>query len=191
MDEDADDSETIAWSLAGDRAAFLELFTRHSTAVHAYLARRAGRAEADDLLAEVWLQAFRSRSNFEGSWTDARPWLFGIARNILRAHWRIRLRADPRYPDLEFDPWAEVDARIAAGALGDALRDALGRLSDDEREVLLLVAWEHLSPTEAAVALNIPAGTARSRLHRARQVLQGELEVQLETPRLRIWKEAP
>ena len=69
------------------------------------------------------------------------------------------------------DPWPEVDARLDAEALGASLRRAVLALSEDEREVLLLVAWEHLTPTEAAVTLGIPPGTARSRLHRARALI--------------------
>lgn len=172
---DDNDAEAIAWSLAGDRDAFLELFNRHASAVHGYLSRRGGVDNADDLLAEVWLQAFRSRSTYDGHYADARPWLYGIARNVLRAHWRIQSRLNTSSLESTFDPWAEVDARIAALELAEPLRRALSSLSDDEREVLLLVAWEHLSPTQAAVVLNIPPGTARSRLHRARSLVRAEI----------------
>ena len=65
--------------------------------------------------------------------------------------------------------WGEVDARIDAQALRNQLRAALGVLSPSERELLLLVAWEGLTPTEAAQALGISQGAARIRLHRARQ----------------------
>ncbi|GAA1596070.1 hypothetical protein GCM10009804_60770 [Kribbella hippodromi] len=67
--------------------------------------------------------------------------------------------------------WSAVDARLDAVAAGNALRDALMALPEVERELLLLVAWEELSPSDAARVLGIPAGTARSRLHRARERL--------------------
>ena len=75
-------------SRSGDPAAFLELFWDHGPAVHAYLARRTGRQDADELLSDVWLQAFQSRASYDHRVADARPWLYGVARNVLRAHWR-------------------------------------------------------------------------------------------------------
>jgi RNA polymerase sigma-70 factor (ECF subfamily) len=70
------------------------------------------------------------------------------------------------------DPWPDIDGRLVASAhLGD-LKTALRALPPDDREVLLLVAWEELTPSEAAAVLGIPAGTARSRLHRARAVVR-------------------
>ncbi len=165
--------------VAEDRVAFLELFDRHADAVHAYLERRVGRHEADDLLAEVWLRAFSSRSSYRGDWPDGRPWLYGVARNTVRAHWQQRSRRGRMDPTISTDPWPEVDARLDAEALGSSLRRAVLALSEEEREVLLLVAWEHLSPTEAAVTLGIPPGTARSRLHRARAVLGEQMTEEL------------
>jgi RNA polymerase sigma-70 factor (ECF subfamily) len=171
MPERRSDAEAVARSRAGDQGAFLELFDRHADAVRAYLERRAGRQEADDLLAEVWLRAFASRATYRGDWPNGRPWLYGIARNTLRVHWQDLARNQGGHGSKAADPWPEVDARLDAEAIGGSLRRALLALSDEEREVLLLVAWEHLSPTEAGIALGIPPGTARSRLHRARMLL--------------------
>jgi RNA polymerase sigma-70 factor (ECF subfamily) len=67
-----------------DRDEFVALFWQHGTAVNAYLSRRAGRQDADDLLGEVWLQAFRSCARFDRRWPSALPWLYGIAHNVLR-----------------------------------------------------------------------------------------------------------
>jgi RNA polymerase sigma factor (sigma-70 family) len=169
------DAQAVARSRTGDRLAFLELFDRHADAVRAYLERRVGRHEADDLLAEVWLRAFSSRDTYRGEWPDGRPWLYGVARNTLRDHWGNRERDRRGEGTTTSDPWPEVDARLDAEALGETLRQAVLTLSVDEREVLLLVAWEHLSPTEAAITLGIPAGTARSRLHRARATLDKQM----------------
>jgi RNA polymerase sigma factor (sigma-70 family) len=173
------DARAVARSRAGDRMAFLELFDRHAEAVRAYLERRVGRDEADDLLAEVWLRAYSSRASYRGDWPDGRPWLYGVARNTVRVHWHKRSRDQGVDGTLASDPWPEVDARLDAEALGVTLRRAVLALSAEEREVLLLVAWESLSPTEAAVTLGIPPGTARSRLHRARSLLGEQMTEEL------------
>jgi RNA polymerase sigma-70 factor (ECF subfamily) len=172
---DETDVEIVSWSVIGDSSTFVELTSRHSAAIHRYLSRRAGRAQADDLLGEVWVQAFRSRASYDHSWPDARPWLYGIARNVLRAHWRASARPTPRIPAAVTDPWANVDDQLDAAARHHELEQALESLTEEEREVLLLVAWEQLSQAEIAFMLGIPPGTVRSRLHRARAVMRGEL----------------
>ncbi|MDA8271502.1 MAG: RNA polymerase sigma factor [Actinomycetota bacterium] len=173
---DETDEQLLGWSKAGDKAAFVEIFWRHGSAVHAYLSRRTGRQDADDLLSEVWLRAFRGRTSYDCRYPDARPWLYGIARNVLRAHWR---EADRPLAFTEeaaaTDPWSDADRRLDAAAQVEMLRPTLATLSADEREVLLLVVWEQLSPAEVAVALGIPQGTARSRLHRALSALRCEV----------------
>ena len=85
------DGTLIERSVRGRPDAFVEVVRRHELAVHGFLARRAGRQVADDLLGEVWTRAFAGRDGFDpGRHQDARPWLYGIARNVLRAHWRGR-----------------------------------------------------------------------------------------------------
>ena len=148
----------------------MELLGRHGEAVHAYLARRCGRDDADDLLSEVWVHAYEARAGYDGRWLDARPWLYGIAGTCCgptggAAPW---LHGD----SASSDPWPDVDARLDAAAQIPALRRALAGLRGDDRAVLLLVVWEGLAPAEVAIVLGIPAGTARSRLHRARTTLR-------------------
>ena len=170
----ASDAELIARSLADDGEAFVEVIRRHEAAVGAYLTRRAGRGAAEELLGEVWVAAFGSRENYDRSFPDARPWLFGVALNTLRRHWRSRRAEDP-VPDVTslaagWDPWPAVDERIDGAAV---LRTALAHLRPEEREVLTLVAWEGLTTADAARALGMPAGTARRLLHQARLALRG------------------
>jgi RNA polymerase sigma-70 factor (ECF subfamily) len=158
-------------------AAFTTLVERHSAALHAYFARRVP-AAADDLLGEAWLQAYAARRGYDARRGTARAWLFGVARNILAAH--LRRTATTRHggeaaAGAAVDPWQAVDRRLDAAALAPALRTALAALPAEEREVLLLVAWEELTPTEAAAVVGVPAGTARSRLHRARGRLRARL----------------
>jgi RNA polymerase sigma-70 factor (ECF subfamily) len=166
------DASLVSRSVAEDPAVFVELLRRHGLAVHAYLARRCGSDDADDLLSEVWLHAFGARATYDRRWPDARPWLYGIARNVLRTHWRRQRRPSPPGERGSSDPWPDVDARLDAVAQAAALRRALAALPDDDRAVLLLVTWEGLAPAEVAIALAIPPGTARSRLHRARTSLR-------------------
>jgi DNA-directed RNA polymerase specialized sigma24 family protein len=76
--------------------------------------------------------------------------------------------------ELPHDPWDEVDEDLDAGRLRAALMGGLNALRPEDREMLLLVAWEGLTPSEAAITLGIPAGTARWRLHRARRIFRTE-----------------
>jgi len=172
------DAELIGRSLAGDGQAFMEVIARHEVAVGAYLARRAGRAAAEDLLGDVWVAAFESRRTYDRSFAEARPWLYGVALNQLRRYWRSR-PAEDLVPDVTrlaggWDPWPSVDASVDTRAV---LRAALARLRPEEREVLTLVAWEDLSAADAARVLGKPAGTARRLLHQARMALLNVPEV--------------
>jgi RNA polymerase sigma factor (sigma-70 family) len=169
------DAELIGRSLAGDGESFVEMISRHDVAVGAYLRRRVGRSVAEDLLAEVWIAAFGSQGTYDCAYDDARPWLFGVARNTLRRHWRRGRPEDlvDSIGDLASgsDPWPAVDDRVDGAAV---LRNALAHLRLLESEVLTLVVWEELSIADAARALGIPAGTARYALHQARLSLRSQ-----------------
>ncbi|MEV4310731.1 sigma-70 family RNA polymerase sigma factor [Actinocrispum sp. NPDC049592] len=172
------DAELIGKSLDGDGEAFVELICRHERAIGAYLTRRVGREAAEDLLGEVWVAAFESRSTYDRAYPEARPWLYGVALNKMRRHWRSRPAEDP-VPDATslangWDPWSAVDARVDTQSV---LRSVLARLQPEEREVLTLVAWEDLTVADAARALGMPAGTARRLLHQARTALRTAPEV--------------
>src|SRR4051812_49955570 len=91
----ASDADLIGRSLDGDVDAFVEVVERHEVAVGSYLARRAGRDAAEDLLGEVWVAAFESRRSYDRSYDDARPWLYGVALNRLRRYWRSPPAPDP------------------------------------------------------------------------------------------------
>lgn len=149
---------------------FEQLVKDLSPRVFRYLARRVP-AHADDLLSEVWLAAYRSRDTFRPDRGSAAAWVHGIARNVVATHLRRQSAQEAvaiAGADAVTDEWSEIDARLDARAVSRLLRDALAALPSEEREILLLVAWDELTPTEAATVLDIPAGTARSRLHRAR-----------------------
>jgi RNA polymerase sigma factor (sigma-70 family) len=171
-----DDAAILAASVT-DPETFTLIFDRHAPTLHRYVVRRLGPEVAEDVVAEVFLAAFRRRTRYDQAYGDARPWLYGIASNEIAQHrrqearrWRLlaELAPDPATPD-HADP---ADARVSAQAARPALARALGRLSRGEREVLLLLAWEELSYEEIATALDIPIGTVRSRLSRARAKLR-------------------
>jgi RNA polymerase sigma factor (sigma-70 family) len=175
----AADSAVIGASLA-EPERFAALFDRHAPVIYRYLASRAGRAAADDLTAETFLVAFRRRASYDLACADALPWLYGVATRVLAQHrredarqLRIRLAA---IPDLDEPGHGErVAGDVTAGALRGALADALAELPTGDRDVVLLIAWEQLSYDEVARALEIPVGTVRSRLNRARTRLRGAL----------------
>ncbi|MFF3518705.1 RNA polymerase sigma factor [Streptomyces sp. NPDC004393] len=183
-DRDGDSDAQLTRS-AQDAAAFALLVEQYSRALHGYFARRVPGA-ADDLLSEAWLQAFAARGTFDPAVGTARGWLFGVARNVLSGHLR-RAGRDAGGPTPEVDdPWHAVDQRLDARALAPRLRRALADLPAEERELLLLVAWEQLTPSEAASVVGIPAGTARSRLHRARGRLREQLAPPPHAPHLAV-----
>ncbi|MEV0570144.1 sigma-70 family RNA polymerase sigma factor [Dactylosporangium sp. NPDC050588] len=152
---------------ANDRDAgwFRDVYARHYADVVRYGLRRLdGTAAAEELAQEVFLVAWRRRGEVP---EPALPWLYGVGRRLLANHRRARRTAP------------------APGALGDhpaadrhdgltellAVRAALTRLSDDDQEILRLVAWEQLSVAEAALVLSCGVTAARVRLHRARRRL--------------------
>jgi RNA polymerase sigma factor (sigma-70 family) len=186
----ASDAELIGWSLAGDGDAFVEVIRRHQGAVWAYLVRRVGRELAEDLLSEVWVAALHSRSSYDRSFPEARPWLFGIARNVLRGRSLSRSPEDATddWADLlqGFDPWPAIDERIDGAAI---LRRVVQGLAEEQRDVLLLVVWEQLTAAEAARALGIPAGTARYRLHQARVALRASSGIWTLLTQFKVAKE--
>lgn len=174
--DDRTDAQVIAAS-HGDPTVFALVFDRHYDSVHRYLARRVGIDLADDLAAETFTTAFDVRRRYGTEYPDARPWLFGIATNLVRHHRRGEARRLRAYARLDRPAEAEgglegVDARLDAERMGPALAEALTRLSDGDRDTLLLFAWADLRYEEIAVALRVPVGTVRSRLNRARRRLR-------------------
>lgn len=166
------DGVLIERSVNGRPDAFVVVVQRHEVAVHGFLARRAGHQAADDLLGEVWVRAFAARGGYDPKHEDARPWLYGIARHVLRAHWRASQGTGHPGAEKAVDPWDDVVDRLDSVARAQELMPAVRALPPGERDVLLLVAWEQLTPAEAAMVLGVPPGTARSRLHRARAALR-------------------
>ncbi|MFG2004078.1 RNA polymerase sigma factor [Spirillospora sp. NPDC048911] len=175
-----DDAELIAWSRS-EPERFAPLFHRHAPLIHRYIARRLSADAADDLMAETFLIAFRRRHRYDLDRADARPWLYGIATNLIARHraaevrkYRLLERVGPGGHPAEDMGDAVVD-RVAAQSLHGPLAGTLADLPARVRNVLLLVAWADLSYEEVAEALDVPVGTVRSRLHRARRRLRDAL----------------
>jgi RNA polymerase sigma-70 factor, ECF subfamily len=195
VDPEQPDGAVIAAS-ARDPALFAVVFSRHFTRVHRYLARRVGTSLADDLAADTFITAFRSRGRFDAGAPDARPWLFGIASNMLRRHWRAERRQLRAYARTGQDPLGdeltEAERRVDAAAASPRLAAALASLPRADRDALLLLAWAELSYEEIAAALGIPIGTVRSRLSRARARMREALEsAHTEQPRARLREPHP
>jgi RNA polymerase sigma-70 factor (ECF subfamily) len=170
-----DSDELLLARSATDPASFEPLVERHSAALYAYLARRIPQT-AEDVLSEVWLSAYAGRATFDPERGPARGWLFGIARNAVVTQLRRPTSLPLGYGRRDEQFWDAVDERIDAQRLAPALFAAVKALPDGERELLLLVALDGLTPTEAATALGIPAGTARSQLHRVRGRIREQLD---------------
>jgi len=173
------DAEVIGRSL--DQAeAFGLIYDRHAATVLRFLSRRVGAEVAEGLVGELFRIAFERRKTFDASRASALPWLYGIGSNLLMKHRRgeaRRLRASARMAAAD----EAADRRASAGALDARLlfprvADAIEALPDGEREALLLFAWEDLSYQSVAEALELPIGTVRSRLNRARAHLRELLE---------------
>jgi RNA polymerase sigma factor (sigma-70 family) len=172
MDSESDAS-IIAASLAAPEA-FGALFDRHARTLFRYLVRRIGPDEADSLLGEVFRIAFEKRSTYDLDRANARPWLYGIATNLVAKHHRNearRIRASARLVaqrSPQDDPGDQVAAAMDAAELWPRIADAVTELPEGERDALLLFVWEELGYEEIAAALGVPVGTVRSRLNRAR-----------------------
>ncbi|MET8605937.1 RNA polymerase sigma factor [Streptomyces rubiginosohelvolus] len=175
----SDDAAVIAESL--DRPErFSELYRRHARDIHQYAARRLGDAAADDITADTFLSAFRTRTRYDPERPSAKPWLYGIAANLIGKHRRSEVRALRALARTGQDPVAEswvdrADSRVVAQSVHAGLAAALAGLSAGDRHVLLLVAWADLTYQEVADALSIPIGTVRSRLNRARRKVRASL----------------
>jgi RNA polymerase sigma-70 factor (ECF subfamily) len=178
-EEPHDDSGDWPLVVEGDQLAFGKVFDRHADLVYRFVARRTGdRDVAEDVTAQVFLEAWRQRSSiqlFDGS---LRSWLLGVAANLVRRHWRSADRASRaigrlRPPDPVADPSIEATERLDGERELRRLASRINALPAPQAEVLMLWAWEQLTYEEIAAVLGVPVGTVRSRLSRARAHLNG------------------
>jgi RNA polymerase sigma factor (sigma-70 family) len=152
---------------------FAMIYDRHFPGIYRYVASRLGPDAAEDLAADTFLAAFCDRSRFDPARGDVRPWLYGIATNLVGLHRRAERRRYRALARAAARPAAASDeermvARLSAQAHRGRLAEVLAALPAGDRDVLLLVAVGSLSYEEVSQALSIPPGTVGSRLNRAR-----------------------
>ena len=135
--------------------------------------------DADDLVAGTYEVAWR-RLDVVPTGDGTLPWLLAVERNLLRNHWRKQRRE--RAVTERFGPPQDDGMEIPTVSWRD-IRRALDRLSDEDRELILLVAWDGLAPGQAAAALGLTPGAARTRLHRARGRLAQLLGIEPDVKR--------
>jgi RNA polymerase sigma-70 factor (ECF subfamily) len=176
-----DDEALMAAYVAGDTAAFGELFQRYARFLMSLLAAQPGaRNEAADLVQQTFLQIHRARHDFDPA-RKLRPWVVTIALNLCREHCRRRARHPEVSLELEGlpEPWVEnrkerqVDASLQ-------LRQALTALRPEQREVIELRWLAGLSFSEVANIMGVSAAAARVRAHRAYLALRRADDVQLD-----------
>ena len=174
------DAEVITGSIE-DPPSFDVLFERYVSDVTRFVTRGASPSYVEDLVVETFIEAFKTRARFDTARVSARPWLYGIANNVLRHHYRAlaRERALFRKSTQCFvDEWiatldtGAIDSRVDASASEALLAGALADLSPEFREPLLLHVLADLTYAEVAEALGVPSGTVRSRISRAKERLR-------------------
>jgi RNA polymerase sigma-70 factor (ECF subfamily) len=180
----ATDRELWAAAVGGDADSFGALFERHSRAVYNFAFRwTADWASAEDAASDVFLTAWRRRSDvvFTTESGSVLPWLLGVAANHLRNQRRTRRRAAGALfrlnaNEVQPDHSDETVGRVADEAQMAEVQRVVEQLPEHERDVLALCAWAGLDYGEAAIALDVPVGTVRSRLSRARTHLRELLD---------------
>jgi RNA polymerase sigma factor (sigma-70 family) len=157
-----------------------EWYAVHAAALFRYIARRLGRELAEDLTAQVFVEALESWPRFDPSRGSAKTWLFAIATNLIRAHVRREQRlldvyaqsgADP----VTHDPMRAAEARLFAEDEWPRVAAALGDLSNVDRDILLLYCWAEFDYQNIADALGLPFGTVSSKMNRVRHKLRRRL----------------
>jgi RNA polymerase sigma-70 factor (ECF subfamily) len=156
----------------GDRW-YRSVYDAHATHLLAYFLRRVAEDHAHDLVAEVFLIAWRRRAIAPDE-PDLRAWLFKVARNVLRNHHREAARRRRLHERLRAHATTDAVVRHPPDPsnTGALLRWALTRLREPDREILRLVAWEGCTTGELATVLGCSANAAAVRLHRARRRLR-------------------
>jgi len=156
---------------------FDTLYDSHRVALVAYCRRRVARDAVDDVIAEVFLSAWRRIDQIP---TDAElPWLYGVARNVVANHRRSDTRRSRLGLRVVGERLESSEELAAASVMGEQtlVLKALAKLSEADQELLGLRAWEDLSSAEIGIALGINASAVDMRLSRARRRLEQSLKV--------------
>jgi RNA polymerase sigma-70 factor (ECF subfamily) len=170
------DADLIERSLVDGRL-FEPLFDRHYRAIHRYFNARAGVAAADDLASETFTIAFRRRGSYDLSRTDAAPWLYGIALNLLRGHRRSEENRHRTHARVAASANDHQDGSAEVFDKNGGVSLALLDLDEQDRDLIILFAWAELSYEQRGAAFGLPVGTVRSRLSRIRARMRESLSV--------------
>lgn len=183
---DTDDATLLAQTAAGDGLAYRQLVSRHQAAVLRYLrATLRDAADAEDAMQETFVAAWRSAGGYRGQ-APVRAWLLGIARNAARRSRRRRVGEPAQYVGLDElgteAGWGSEDPeqQLLASLRRSALQAAFERLTESERETLVLRDLEDLAGEAVANMLGLSVAAMKSRLHRARLRLAAEVRKELE-----------
>jgi RNA polymerase sigma-70 factor (ECF subfamily) len=191
IDTDARDRADMERLIAGQDTALNDLMERYATPVFHFLCRMVSNEDdANDLAQETFVRVFKSRDSFRTEQKFS-TWLFTIASNLARNHFRWR----SRHPNISLESEnAETEQSLGstlspdnpapneqalAGERAEAVRVAVKNLPEDLREAIVLCEWEERSVAEAAAILNATPKAVESRLYRARQILRENLKVWL------------
>jgi RNA polymerase sigma-70 factor (ECF subfamily) len=155
-------------------------YATYAPALFGYIARRLGRGLAEDLTAQVFVEALESWPRFDPARGTPKTWLFAIATNLIRTHLRREQRALELYARSGVDPIAEdpmraAEARVLAEDEWPRVAAALAELAPMDRDVLLLHCWADLDYHDIALALGLPVGTVSSKMNRVRRKLRKRL----------------
>lgn len=185
--EELTDAELLAAAGEGDCDAFGVVFRRHVRPITGYAIRRCDNADdVADLVSDTFMIALDAANRYVPLTDTALPWLFGIARRVHTRQRRrkksfLRLVSKNTNAQLRYSPGEteSIDAAIDASRAANEMREAMQQLSAGEREVLELVAFEGMSPSEVAIALDLTPNAARLKLSRARRNMQRMLRPEL------------
>lgn len=170
-DETPDEALMVRYVERDDREAFRLLFDRYAGRLAAYFRRTTGAEDAGDLVQITFLHLHRARADYRSS-QPLRPWLFAIAANVRRDHYRKKTRRSVEHPSAELEGSVGPDASTASDR---AVRRALEQLPDGQREVLILRWYSDLSYPEIAEILGATHSAIKVRAHRAMQQLKALL----------------
>ena len=175
------DTILVERCLTGDQAAWGDLVRTHTRRIYNLCYRFTGRAqEAEDLTQDVFLRVFKTLGSFQGSQGSFPTWLTSLTRNLLIDHYRKhkKERMDVSVDDENTEPLADMNVTFTRPDIvmleqesSDAIQAAIGRLSPDLREAVILRDVQEMEYREISTVLSVPEGTVKSRINRGRVAL--------------------
>jgi RNA polymerase sigma-70 factor, ECF subfamily len=156
-----------------DRKWLEGMWSTHADQVYAYAARRLGSELAEDVVADTFVVAWRNRTHRPHR---ELPWLYGVARKVIRDRYRSQDRWTRLQQRIEVNRPSLADTVAEPASAAVAANHALAALDEADRETLLLVSWEGLDTREASAALGVTPAAFRMRLTRARRRLTAHMQ---------------